>query len=227
MAYEPTEGMVTTWDTRRQAWRVYKPGTKQRLMDLPERTEHLTLDDLPDTVAGDQVRLWCERWAAYPETIAVPDRVTGLLLTGPPGSGKTWMACIAANHVSNLGHTTKFISSPNLYWARLHAQDLLRERDEDALAYEELVDGYSKWKAWRLLVLDDLGRERTTNTSYSQSLMEELLRSRYDDAAPTIVTTNLTVSEIWDRYGERTESLLHELFWVIDVSAADQRKVAR
>ena len=227
MAYEPAEGLVITWDTRRSAWRNYKHETKRRLMDAPARTWDLGLDDLPDTAQGDQVALWCQGWPAYPDTPPIADRVTGLMLSGEPGGGKTWMAAIAANHISDLGHTSKFISTPDLYWANLHAQELRRDHDAEAEAYEEVLDGYSKWKAWRLLVLDDMGRERTTSTAYSQSLVEELLRSRYDDAAPTIVTTNLTVPEIGDRYGDRTESLLHELFWVIDVNSKDRRKSGR
>ncbi len=59
-----------------------------------------------------------------------------------------------------------------------------------------------------LLVLDDIGSEKTT--SFVEAFIYDILESRRNLSKPTIITTNLTDKEIESRYGKRVTSRLHD-----------------
>ena len=74
----------------------------------------------------------------------------------------------------------------------------------------------------RVLVLDDLGKEY--GSDYTVTGFDEILRSRYDKALPTIITTN-TPREQWARkYGDAMESFSHEAFRRVKLGKKDLRK---
>jgi DNA replication protein DnaC len=74
----------------------------------------------------------------------------------------------------------------------------------------------------RLLILDDLGKEY--GSSYNDSSFDEILRSRYDKALPTIVTTNVRM-ENWDtQYSEAMHSFAHEAFRRVVLVGKDLRQ---
>ncbi len=50
-----------------------------------------------------------------------------------------------------------------------------------------------------LLILDDLGKE--SELSSAQAIIREVISKRYDSERPTIITTELTVTDIGVRYG--------------------------
>jgi len=74
----------------------------------------------------------------------------------------------------------------------------------------------------RVLVLDDLGKEY--GSKYDDTSFDEILRSRYDKALPTIITTNVA-REVWkDQYGEAMGSFAHEAFIRVRIKGEDLRK---
>ena len=74
----------------------------------------------------------------------------------------------------------------------------------------------------RVLVLDDLGKEY--GSKYDDSSFDEILRSRYDKALPTIVTTNVP-REAWAaQYGDAMGSFAHEAFTRVRIIGEDLRK---
>jgi DNA replication protein DnaC len=74
----------------------------------------------------------------------------------------------------------------------------------------------------RVLVLDDLGKEY--GSEYNTTGFDEILRSRYDKALPTIVTTN-TPREQWARkYGDAMGSFVHEAFKRVIIGTTDLRR---
>ena len=60
------------------------------------------------------------------------------------------------------------------------------------------------------LFIDDLGFEKLAFNQYE--LMEQILFERYGNNAVTFLTTNLTPSEIENRYGKRIGDRLQEMF---------------
>jgi DNA replication protein DnaC len=60
-----------------------------------------------------------------------------------------------------------------------------------------------------LLVLDDLGAERTS--SWVNDRLYLIINRRYDSGRPILVTTNLDLGELSDKIGDRIVSRLCEM----------------
>lgn len=226
MTYKPTESLTVTWPARNKSWRYLTPRRRGEITAAPSRFRELTVDDLPDDEGGRFVRMWCARWTEQGFVATRDDdyRGNGLLLIGAPGVGKTRLAAIAARHVSDCGISTKFVQAKDYYDLALQ---IMREHNEER---RELLEGAFEcfeagWGGWRLVVLDDLGKEYTSGSGFSENRIDGLIRSRYVDDAPSIVTTNLTLDEIGDRYGASMQSYVQEAFWVVKVKGKDHRVV--
>jgi DNA replication protein DnaC len=78
------------------------------------------------------------------------------------------------------------------------------------------------WMNVRLLVLDDLGKEY--GSKYDDTSFDEILRSRYDKALPTIVTTNVAREKWAAQYGEAMGSFAFEAFQRVSIEGKDLRR---
>lgn len=231
MGYYPSESLDVTWQSRNGYWRNLKPEVRDQATNFPRTMRNLSIDDLPDTEAGRLVRKWCARWGEFPSSKLPLDfhaedtRGVGLLLTGPNGTGKTTLASIAGQYVSDLGWTTKFIRAQDYYALGINA---MREKDpEEQERLQSAFDCYAAgWDGWRLVVLDDLGVEHTTVSGWSENVIINLIRSRFSDGAPTIVTTNLDPDGINRRYGPVLGDYIHEAFWIVTVAGKSRRRRA-
>ena len=126
----------------------------------------------------------CRRYAD-----ALPAPGHGLVLTGPPGCGKTYAAACIANAALDRGLSVRVWSVPRLV-------DGLDREDEAAIARADLV------------VLDDLGAER--DTSYGLEGVWRAVDTRALSGKPMVVSTNRTVREMvaadsvgWQRVYDR------------------------
>jgi DNA replication protein DnaC len=75
----------------------------------------------------------------------------------------------------------------------------------------------------RVLVLDDLGKEYK-GSGFNDASFDEILRSRYDRALPTIVTTNVMRDDWKHQYGEAMGSFAFEAFRRVEIIGEDRRK---
>ncbi len=136
-----------------------------------------------------------------------------LILRGNTGCGKTHLA-IAMLKLSP-DWKDRFVTVPDL---------LLKIRGSfngGDVREEEIIDTYS-WA--RLLVLDDLGAEKTTD--FTVDRLHLILDRRIREGLKTIITTNLTQDQIEKTFGARIASRLASME-SIKVNMPDRRKVRK
>lgn len=123
-----------------------------------------------------------------------------LVLLGPPGTGKTYLcaALIEALYDSVISRGS----------FRAYKEDNLLKRLRESIAdghgdymqhLQYLIDDY-------LIVLDDMGC--SGHTQWREEVFTGAISYRYESRLPTVITTNLTVQEIREKYHARIESRL-------------------
>jgi DNA replication protein DnaC len=127
-------------------------------------------------------------------------RGTVLVGIGKVGTGKSHLACAAANYLMARGHTVYFTSTARLFtkirgtWSR---NSELTE--EQMLRQFESID---------LMILDEIGLQRGTDDEIRT--LHELLEARRLNCKPTILLTNLDVPSLKAYLGERFMDRLSE-----------------
>lgn len=130
------------------------------------------------------------------------ERNKGLLFYGDPSTGKTYLASCIANALMNKG--TPLIVTSIL---KLTASTSMFSQDA-----EELSDLIRKMNAAKLLILDDLGTERTTD--YKSEQVFEVIDSRYSSRRPMIITTNLSLAQMQNEKDIRRRRIFERIFEV-------------
>ena len=162
-------------------------------------------DDRKNTRISDAMKRYVDNFPTFRE------KGQGLLLYGPVETGKTFMACCVANALIDNGYSclaTNFSRIANTVWSV-----------SDKQGY------YDKLNSYDLLVIDDLGAERTT--SYLQELVYNIVDSRYRSGLPMIITTNLTREQLKHPGSVETERIydrIMERCLPVEVDGQSRRK---
>lgn len=141
-------------------------------------------------------------------TAADQGDMRGLLLYGPPGTGKSWLAACIANALSAQNVPVLFLSAPRLL-----------SGSADAIAETLDIIGRAK-----LLVLDDLGAERSTE--YRAEQVFNIVEARLNSGKALIVTTNNppdAVEGLEARF-RRTWERLRGMCYPVRMAAGNWRK---
>jgi DNA replication protein DnaC len=117
-------------------------------------------------------------------------RKQNLLITGPTGTGKTYLACAMANQACRRGFSARYIRLPRLF------QTLVIAKGDGS--YTKLLTALEKTQ---LLVIDDWGLA-TMNEQQRQDLLE-ILDDRHNQSS-TIVTSQLPVNLWHETIGDMT-----------------------
>lgn len=131
---------------------------------------------------------------------AILEEGTSLVLCGRPGTGKTHLACAAANEVLSRNHSVVFMT---VVAAVRQVKDTYRRESEttETQAIERFVEP-------DLLILDEVGVQLGTDTE--KRILFEILNGRYENLRPSILLTNLKREELAAYVGERIMDRLQE-----------------
>ena len=118
-----------------------------------------------------------------------------LLLLGPKGLGKTHLGSAIIRHCSG-----RFISIEELIFKYEASQDFRAKTNR-----EELMDFFANTK---MLVIDEIGRSMSQEKE--DSLLNYILRCRYENMLPTVLISNLSKSDLLKKLGEAVLDRLKE-----------------
>lgn len=141
-----------------------------------------------------------------------------ILFYGTVGTGKSFLSGCIAREILQTGHSVIYFSASGLFEA-------LARYSFDAKGKEALSDFYDDLYNCDLLIIDDLGTEITNSFVSSQlfsCLNERNLRSR-----STIISTNLSLEELRDRYSDRVFSRITSGFRICKLTGPDIRMLKK
>jgi DNA replication protein DnaC len=214
---------------RRRSW--------LQIASVPDARRGWTLDDCTDTDPEDIAII--RRWVKAVEDGKIIRSVgsklcgRGLLLCGQPGRGKTTLALSIIQEMITKFPLESFSLSENkvlirpCYFATFNdIIDLKGElMDDFTPEAENLYNGMlgeCKDDAYniRVLIIDDLGKEHASLSGWQKNLLHHVLRTRFNNGLPTIVTTNIELKNWGGLYGDATESFANEAFSYLPITVA-------
>ena len=137
-----------------------------------------------------------------------------LLFYGTVGTGKSFLSNCIASALIEKGHSVIYFSAGDLF-AKISEYAFRKNgRDSDSNPYEDIYN-------CDLLVLDDLGTELTNSFVVSQ--LFTCLNERHLRRKSTIISTNLPMEDLRDRYSDRIFSRIISNYDVCKLSGQDVR----
>jgi DNA replication protein DnaC len=151
----------------------------------------------------------------------------GLCLTGNVGSGKTHLISAMIDWIARIAKRKKFdkkiifkTSVDLITTIKYSFDNTVRDKtlDDWDLNTERLMELF---ETCNLLIIDDLGTEKTTD--WSSELLYKIIDTRYSNLKATIITTNLSTQELKDKLSERLMSRIYEMCKGVKVLGKDHR----
>ena len=148
-------------------------------------------DDRENEKISDALIKYCDNFAEFKAA------AKGVLLYGPVGTGKTFLAACVANRLIEKGYS-------------VHIEKLTD-------IVERMQEGYGKTKTvldeltkYDLLIIDDLGTER--DTAFMNEKIFSVIDARYNVGLPFIITTNLTGEQMQTPKSLEFERVIDRIF---------------
>lgn len=130
-----------------------------------------------------------------------------ILIYGETGLGKTFLTNCIAKELLDRKHSVLYLSANELF-EEILAGYLMQQKSE-------LEDLYNYLYNCELLIIDDLGTELTNNFVLSQ--LFELINKRELTGLSTLISTNLSMKQMRDRYSERIMSRIVANYIVFNI----------
>lgn len=137
-----------------------------------------------------------------------------LFLYGTVGTGKSFLSGCIAKELLQGGHSVIYFSSSGLF-------ETLARYSFDFKSKEALQDLYEDFYGCDLLIIDDLGTEITNNFVTSQ--LFSCLNERFLRRKATLISTNISLEELRDRYSDRIFSRITSHFTLCKLTGPDIR----
>ena len=178
---------------------------KELESEWPKYAPHIHVNARLDTHPVERARVIGQQWLDkdFPEN-------RGMVLTGTVGSGKTGLAVALAYIVHMQGHRVRIGTFTEIL-------DEMRPKAGFGEKETEPADLYKP----KLLVLDDLGTQKVTE--FVEERLFAIIDGRHQRSLPTIITTNLDLSQLNEQFGRRVVSRIVELSTFVSLSGEDLR----
>ena len=154
----------------------------------------------------DTLQKWCDKY---------PNKIKNITLCGNTGTGKTYLTESIANALIKKGVVVQFTTAFNLNYILLNYHTSFNENKS------HLIDTFLTCD---VLIIDDIGTE-PINRNVTLEYLFLILNERQLNGKTTIITTNLTLDGIINRYGERIFSRINnkQLSLTIQLEDKDMR----
>ena len=149
------------------------------------------------------------------------DLTKGIMIQGPTGTGKT-----LAMQIMKIYQTiddVRFVFNQKVYRMNFEVINI------NDMINGFMVNGFDGIDAYcnrYVLCLDDIGTESEIVKYYGNDLdvVGHIISERYAKRMLTFATTNFTMNDIEDKYGDRISSRIYALFNFITMTGRDFRK---
>lgn len=137
-----------------------------------------------------------------------------LFFYGTVGTGKSFLSGCVAKELIESGHSVIYFSATGLF-------DLLSKNSFDYKNRDEFRETYADLYQCDLLIIDDLGTELTNQFVTSQ--LFSLLNERHMGKKATVISTNLSLEELRNRYSDRIFSRITSHYEICKLTGQDIR----
>jgi DNA replication protein DnaC len=139
-----------------------------------------------------------------------------ILFCGTVGTGKSFLSCCIASDLIATYHSVVYMSAKTLFDTLAEAQFSREKLPEAAAVRERIYD-------CDLLIVDDLGTEMTN--SFVGTELFSIITERYNSRRSVIISTNLELAQLRDRYSDRVFSRITGSYDVLRLYGPDLRSV--
>jgi len=169
------------------------------MINIPKRYENVKWEDVPENIMDFLQNLNEAR--------------KGIYIHGGVGTGKTHIVYAMAKRANEKGFGLVIKNVPELL--REFRLDFSRNNNEKEFVEERIMNYQG------LLILDDIGSEKMSD--WVEETFYLIINKRYNDMLPTIFTSNLKLSELAERIGDRLASRIAGSCEVIELKGEDKR----
>lgn len=157
--------------------------------NIGHRFKGMTFADYkPTCEKSAKVKQQCE---SYTDSFA-DDSGRNILMIGSPGTGKNMLSAIIGQELIKQGHTSLHTTAMKLV---RKIKDTWRNKEESE---QSAIDMFV---APSMLVIDEIGVQFGSQTE--QLFLTEVINERYERKRPTVLISNLKMSQIVEVMGER------------------------